>query len=195
MIRAPAHAHLQPPLAHALAALHVPHPARAPERDDRDAAAGDEHRRGGLAAPDRAHVRHGQRAAAARHLLRRQRAGDLPAEVGEVRDARCERVDGGGLGGGEGRRVEPGRRRKRERDVRRRAEGHGRFGWRGGGGGGWGGCDGGAEDGPFHHCPGEGLDEDGEVGEASVAACVGDVWWRRRWVEGTGRHELRPRRD
>ena len=94
MVRAPADTDLETTLALAVTAVDVPDPLRTADRDDRDAAAGHEHRRGALAVADAADVRHGERAAAPGQLSEREAAGHLPAEVRDALQLRREGVDG-----------------------------------------------------------------------------------------------------
>lgn len=165
MVRTPAHTRLQPPLP---IPLLISHPRRPPNRRNGDPTTRHQHRTRPLGArADRAYVRERERSARARHLARTQPTGCAPAQRGEVREPRRQRVGRVSIGAREGGRVEPRGRAERDADVCVRPHGErwfasvaiaiaGTAARRGGG-------DGRAEERPIAHGAREHLYEEGEI--------------------------------
>ena len=187
MVRRPAHPELQPPLALPVSPVNIPHPLRPPNSHNRHAPTRDQHRGGALDRPHTSDVRHADRPTALRHLLRRERAGHLPAKVLDVLELRRERIHALSVDALDCRRVQAGGGRERNTDVRVRAEGHRRLA-----------CaragsvrrDRRTEERPLVHGFCERLEEDGEVREASVVGGRGHLGGCGWGVEGCGGDDL-----
>ncbi len=124
VVRRPAHPELQPAFALPVSPVNVPHPLRPSDSHNRHAPARDQHGGGALNRPNPSDVGHADRPAAFRHLLRRERARDLPAEVRDMLELRSERIHAQSVDGLDRGRVQAGRCRERDADVGVRAEGH-----------------------------------------------------------------------